>query len=580
MTRIATARAKRPIPLLLLAVLLLLCGAASAQEDLPLTAQQWLDDLEFVTATLVEKHPNLYYRIGEDRFTRIVSQAKQKIRDGRSSEESLAAIRQVVASIRDGHTALGAGPLQGYNRIFPVRLYEFEDGVFVTAIAREHADYVGARVLTIGRLPAEDALKTAGTLAFADNDFSRMNQAPMILVRCAWAYGLGIVETADEMRLVVETGDGERRELILSAVELTGASNLNRGLDIGPDGIPYVSAMTGTDRELPLYLKHQESNRNYWYEHDEARKTVYMQFNLIQDHEDETFDEFYRRMFAYIDDHPGTVDRFILDVRFNSGGNGLTMIPFINEIIKRDRINSLGRFYTIMGRRSFSAAVLMIAEMMIHTKVLLVGEPAGAAQNMFSDMVNGGTLPNSGATLFLSSEYLNIAWPAGRNFMIPPHYPAPLSSTDFFSGVDPAVEAILSNKARAVGMVLDESGPAAALAYFREIDHDWGVHTDEPGITAFTFPISAKYNGEDRVNSLGYGLMEQDRMDEARAMFELNANLFPDSANAWDSFAECLMKIGDNPGALRYYRKSLELDPHNENAAEAIKKLESRIGQD
>ena len=87
-----------------------------------------------------------------------------------------------------------------------------------------------------------------------------------------------------------------------------------------------------------------------------------------------------------------------LDTLFNTGGNGLTMIPFINEIIKRDQINRLGGLYTIMGRRTFSAAVLLIAELMIHTKVLLVGEPAGAAQNMFSDMMNTGTLSNSSAS--------------------------------------------------------------------------------------------------------------------------------------------------------------------------------------
>jgi len=215
--------------------------------------------------------------------------------------------------------------------------------------------------------------------------------------------------------------------------------------------------------------------------------------------------------------------------------------------------------------------------MMLHTQTLLVGEPTGAAQNMFSDIVNRGTLPNSGATLFVSSEYINIAWPANKNYIIPPHYPALFSSLGFFSGKDPAIEAIFTDKVKAVVMVLHEEGPKAALNFFNEINYDWGEHTSEWGITPFTFPISAKYNGEYQVNDLGYQFMNQNKMEEARAAFELNVTLFPNSFNAWDSYAEYFKKSGDIPTAIKYYKKSLELNPNNENAVEIIRQLEKKM---
>ncbi|UCE41052.1 MAG: hypothetical protein JSV17_16690 [Candidatus Aminicenantes bacterium] len=243
-------------------------------------------------------------------------------------------------------------------------------------------------------------------------------------------------------------------------------------------------------------MKHLDGNHNYWFEHDKEHKAIYMQFNLVIHQQDESFDAFYTRMFKYIDNNAKSIDKFILDLRFNSGGNGLMVLPFMNEIIKRDKINRLGHLYTLIGRRSFSAAVLLVAEMMLHTKTLLVGEPAGAAQNMFSDIVNSGSLPNCGATLFISSEYFNITWPANKNYIIPPHFPAPFSSSDFFSGKDPALEAIFTDKVKAVEMVLHEDGPEAALNFFNEINYNWGAHTDEWSVTPFTFPISAKYNGE------------------------------------------------------------------------------------
>lgn len=64
-------------------------------------------------------------------------------------------------------------------------------------------------------------------------------------------------------------------------------------------------------------------------------------------------------------------------------------------------------------------------------------------------------------------------------------------------------------------------------------------------------------------------------MEEARAAFELNITLFPKSFNAWNSYAEYFMKSGDNPSAIKYYKKSLELNPYNENAIEKLKRLQN-----
>jgi tetratricopeptide (TPR) repeat protein len=125
-------------------------------------------------------------------------------------------------------------------------------------------------------------------------------------------------------------------------------------------------------------------------------------------------------------------------------------------------------------------------------------------------------------------------------------------------------------------MVLQKEGPKAALKFFNEIDLDWGAHTDELSVTPFTFPISAKYNGENIVNNLGYRFMGQKKMEEAKAAFELNVKLFPNSFNAWDSYAEYFLTIGDNPAAIKYYKKSLELNPDNDNAVGVLKRLKDK----
>lgn len=75
------------------------------------------------------------------------------------------------------------------------------------------------------------------------------------------------------------------------------------------------------------------------------------------------------------------------------------------------------------------------------------------------------------------------------------------------------------------------------------------------------------------LNSLGYGLIEQQNLPEALAIFKLNTELFPNDANTYDSLAEAYMKAGDKELAIANYEKTLKLDPQNTNAAEKLKEL-------
>jgi len=50
--------------------------------------------------------------------------------------------------------------------------------------------------------------------------------------------------------------------------------------------------------------------------------------------------------------------------------------------------------------------------------------------------------------------------------------------------------------------------------------------------------------------------------------------VFPNRDNPYDSYAEALMTLGKNKEAIKNYKKSLELNPNNNNAKEMLKKLE------
>ena len=79
---------------------------------------------------------------------------------------------------------------------------------------------------------------------------------------------------------------------------------------------------------------------------------------------------------------------------------------------------------------------------------------------------------------------------------------------------------------------------------------------------------------EARLNTLGYSLLQQKKVAEAIALFKVNVELYPKSSNVYDSLAEAYMINGDKALAILNYKKSLELDPRNNNAVAMLKKLE------
>jgi hypothetical protein len=113
--------------------------------------------------------------------------------------------------------------------------------------------------------------------------------------------------------------------------------------------------------------------------------------------------------------------------------------------------------------------------------------------------------------------------------------------------------------ALAVGETIESSGIEAALKKYRELKQN---------------PSADYFFSEGSFNSLGYQLLGKGKTAEAIEILKLNVEAYPESWNAYDSLAEAYQKNGDNPLAVKYYRKSLELNPQNENSKKMLKKLE------
>ena len=112
-----------------------------------------------------------------------------------------------------------------------------------------------------------------------------------------------------------------------------------------------------------------------------------------------------------------------------------------------------------------------------------------------------------------------------------------------------------------LGKTVVNRGVDAAIAQYRQLKQ-----TD---LSGFDF-------GEPALNVLGYMLLEKGRNADAIAILKLNLEEYPKSGNVYDSLADAYAKDGQTQQAIANYRKALEIDPKNQNAADKLKGLENK----
>ncbi len=107
---------------------------------------------------------------------------------------------------------------------------------------------------------------------------------------------------------------------------------------------------------------------------------------------------------------------------------------------------------------------------------------------------------------------------------------------------------------------LAEDGVDAAIAKYHELRERY--------YGGFTYDFR-----EGPLNNIGYELLGKEDVAGATKIFQLNVEMNPKSANAYDSLGEVQMQAGDKEAAIVSYKKSLELNPDNRNAKQMLEKL-------
>jgi CubicO group peptidase (beta-lactamase class C family) len=89
------------------------------------------------------------------------------------------------------------------------------------------------------------------------------------------------------------------------------------------------------------------------------------------------------------------------------------------------------------------------------------------------------------------------------------------------------------------------------------------------------------YNFQEReLNNLGYHYLNKDMIKTAIAVFKLNVEAYPDASNPYDSLGEAYKKAGNKELAIKNYKKSVELNPRNENGKKMLAELGVEVDEE
>lgn len=293
-------------------------------------------------------------------------------------------LARIAAAAQDGHTNLDFGQLGGALPQLPVRLTWFAGGLYVTAVSGAHKDLLGSQVVQLeGRSP-EAWLPLLSTVIGGTPERVRHLSAP-VLITPAFFHALDWAASASQFRLALRLADGSAARVqiavgseaptltLASAGDGQGAPDAGASVHLEklPGDALYVGVRridSGTDGPLPLVLE---------------------------------------QVLGRIRAAP--LQRLIIDLRGNGGGNYLLSWPFTQQV---RAAAGPARIYALTDEATFSAALVTLAWLRYDAGARIVGCGPGDAAQFYAEPVSL-ELPAVNIRLFVATQ--SHDWAQGRH---------------------------------------------------------------------------------------------------------------------------------------------------------------------
>lgn len=379
---------------------------------------KWKKDLSYLQAALPKKHVNLFFKTNEQKFNDDINALKNSV-NTLNDDEIVAGIYKIVATIGDTHTSVYKETIN----IYPIQFYYFKEGIYVVNTISQYKEALYSKLVKVNGIDVEKVQEAIIPLIAKDNEAMVKKSLPKYLMNAEALHGIKITTNTERTTFTFQNDKGETFDLNINAVN---KKNFNGKFIIDKYNESY-----------PLYM--QKSNLNYWYKYLENEKTLYFKYNKCQEERDgKGIEDFTNELLKFMDTHP--VDKFIIDIRDNPGGSDKYIIPFITWL-KEKKINNKDSLFVIIGRNTFSSAILNAVMLKKDTNATFVGETTSGKPNHYGS-VRDFILPNSKIAIQYSTQFNKLSEDNSDTFM--PDKVIEISIKDYLNKKDPVLDYILN----------------------------------------------------------------------------------------------------------------------------------------
>ncbi|QOX61864.1 peptidase S41 [Anoxybacterium hadale] len=383
--------------------------------------QKWLEVLDFLQYELPKRHKNLYFQMNESNYLKKIQSLRNEL--NRLEPPMITAeIAKIVASIGDAHTSIDIPVYY----LCPLEFYWFSDGICVINTAKTDEILRYKRITHIDGVEIETVIAIMSTMISHENHSYRKAMLPKYLPAIEYLYGLKLARSVNGFTLTYENESGEGGDWFVPSCPLSQyQSQLNENRAAFPAD------------KLPLFRKNPD--RYYWMEFLKKSRTLYFKYNICKEMSEESVQSFGERLLDAVRENK--LEKLVIDMRNNTGGNSTLLDPFIDALSKCDQINQQGRLFVIIGRDTFSSALLNVFSLKNKTNALLVGEPTGGKPNCYGEVLRV-KLEQSGLRISYSTKYYHLI-EDDHMLSLNPDVQREESIQDYIGLSDPCMEYIL-----------------------------------------------------------------------------------------------------------------------------------------
>ncbi len=312
----------------------------------------------------------------------------------------------------DSHTALrGRAAFSGPR--FPLQLYWWEDGLRVMATSESARAALGAKVIAVDEIPLEEIVERLGDIVVMENESRQKSQVAQFLVFPQLLYGATLIN--DRETAVFRVSDG----------------HATKDLRVVADPSAALTARVAREREALTDPRPEW----HWFEFLEEEGLLYVQYNRCDSSPEHDFQKFAGQVIGLCEQ--GKVRTLVFDVQYNGGGSSLYGSMLTSQLAQRSPLRERSNVFCVIGRRTFSSAVLNAMEYRNGFQVPLIGEPSGGSPNHFGE-VRQFSLPHSGLQVgYSTKDFRRSAEPVST---IHPDHRIPRRFEDYVAGAEPLLD--------------------------------------------------------------------------------------------------------------------------------------------